>query len=193
MSSYVIAGEGMGQQESGSDSGPSSKLGISHPTLSAKNVSSPMTCFTVCPGTCFTVFTRLRGSEASVRPWSSGGYSDPVHGPGSGSSTPGLVARLAAAAPTLRAAPWRFSSGRRRRRDFPAGPLSTRGLPSDTPSVEDEDRNYVRSYATRWPEFACPGLRADGHDCAPSDRHRARAAVLFGARPAPAAPVPRPP
>ena len=37
MSSYVIAGEGMGQQESGSDSGPSSKLGISHPTLSAKN------------------------------------------------------------------------------------------------------------------------------------------------------------
>jgi len=37
MSSYVIASEGMGQQESGSDSGPSSKLGISHPTLSAKN------------------------------------------------------------------------------------------------------------------------------------------------------------
>src|SRR5580704_6310091 len=153
-------------------------------------VSSPMTCFTVCPGTCFTVFTRLRCPEASVRQLLSSGFLGPVLAAGCDSNRPKLVAQPAPVAPTLRLAPWRFSSGRRKRRDCHGYPPSTLGLRSDTPSAEDGDRNCARFYATRWPEFACPGPRADAHGCAPSEKRPARAAVLSAARSGPTAPVP---
>ncbi len=68
-------------------------------------VSSPMTCFTVCPGTSFTVLVRDGTGKTNVRPRSNVGCSDPVSGPGSDSNTPTPVVPRVPAAPILHAKP----------------------------------------------------------------------------------------
>src|SRR6202035_178494 len=78
----------------------SERLKLKAPLL-AKDVSSPTTCFTVCPGTSFTVLLVFRSWEASARPRSRAGLPTPVHGSRCGSSTPAPVLRSALTAPIL--------------------------------------------------------------------------------------------